>query len=232
MAPTRLPFRPSSPGQDEGEFGKHVLLSAVRAADHHGRRSVEDQPGGQLAVLVELAYLRFIEPGGDVPVDVPGVVAFDVRPQPGEVKTSTSSRGAIPALDAPVEPAYDPPLQPVQQAVRPLIMFGGQGVVPLLIQRSWLQHHVRHGHGAQHADEDAVGVEVVGQRFVRQHDPVAQYVEGHFVDVVGEHVVPAAQERERPAAQDEARSWPAGWRRRSRISPGRLGRPLPAIGWR
>ena len=118
------------PGQDEGEFGKHVLLSAALAADHHGRRSVEDQPGSQLAVLVELAYLRFVQPGGDIPVDVPGVVALDVRPQPGEVKTSTSSRGAIPALDAPVEPAYDSPLQPVQQAVRPLIIFGGQGGRP------------------------------------------------------------------------------------------------------
>src|ERR687897_970183 len=95
------------------------MLSAARAADHHGRRSVEDQPGGQLAVLVELAYLRFVQPGGDVPVDVPGVVAFDIRPQPGEVKTNTSSRGAIPALDAPVEPAYDSPLQPMQQAVGP-----------------------------------------------------------------------------------------------------------------
>jgi hypothetical protein len=30
------------PGQDEGEFGKRVLLSAARATDHHGRRSVED----------------------------------------------------------------------------------------------------------------------------------------------------------------------------------------------
>jgi hypothetical protein len=105
------------PGQDEGEFDKHVLLSAARAADDHGRRSVEDQPGGQLAVLVELAYLRFVQPGGDIPIDVPGVVAFDVGPQPGEVKTTTSSRGVIPALDAPVEPAHDSPFQPVQQAV-------------------------------------------------------------------------------------------------------------------
>ena len=67
------------PGQDERELGQHVLLAAARAADPHGRRSVEDQPGGQLAVLVELAYLRLVQPGGDVPVDVPGVVAFVVR---------------------------------------------------------------------------------------------------------------------------------------------------------
>ena len=117
------------PGQDEGEFGQHVLLPAARAADHHGRRSVEDQPGGQLAVLVELAHLRFVEPGSDVPVDVPGVVALDVRPQPGEVETATAARGAIRALDAPVEPPHDPPLQldvAQQQAVgaSPEIMAG------------------------------------------------------------------------------------------------------------
>src|SRR5215212_9519697 len=145
------------PGQDEGEFGKEVLLSAARAADHHGRRSVEDEPRGQLTILVEFAYLRFIEPGSDVPVDVPGVVAFDVRPQPGEVEASTSPRGAIPALDAPVEPAYDSPFQAVQQAVgpshhwrgvrgsSPLLSGGGGGSrasSPLLISRSWLQHHI------------------------------------------------------------------------------------------
>src|SRR5215211_4398898 len=91
-------------GQDEREFDKHVLFRAARATDHHGCRPVEDEPCSQLTILVEFAYLRFIEPGSDVPVDVPGVVALYVLPQAGEVKTSTSPRGAIPALDAPVEP--------------------------------------------------------------------------------------------------------------------------------
>ena len=104
------------PGQDEGELGKHVLLPAARAADHHGRRSVEDQPAGEVAVLVELAYLRFVEPGGDIPVDVPGVVALLVGRIPAK-SSPLPRRGAIAALDAPVEPADDPPLQPVQQAV-------------------------------------------------------------------------------------------------------------------
>src|SRR4029453_4834310 len=75
------------PGQDEGELGKPVLFSAARAADHHGRRSVEDEPRGQLTILVEFAYLRFVEPGSDVPLDMPRVVAFDVRSQPGEAET-------------------------------------------------------------------------------------------------------------------------------------------------
>ena len=106
------------PGQDEGEFGKHVLLPAARAADHHGRRSVEDQPRGQLTVLVEFAYLRFIEPGSDVPVDVPGIVALDVRPQSVEVEATPPPWGSVAALEAPVESPHDPPLQPEQQAVR------------------------------------------------------------------------------------------------------------------
>jgi len=62
---------------------------------------------------------------------VPGVVAFDIGPKPGEVKTSTSSRGPIPTLDPPVEPAYDAPFQPVQQAVGRRDHFRGvRGVVP------------------------------------------------------------------------------------------------------
>ena len=133
-------------GQDEGEFGKHVLLSAARAADRHGCRSVEDQPRGQLTVLVELADLRFIEAGGDIPVDVPGIVALYVRPDSGEVEAASPPRGSVPALDAPVEPAHDPPFQPVQQTVRRLIILG-QGDRPPAPE-SWLQHYVRHGNGA------------------------------------------------------------------------------------
>ena len=117
-------------GEDEREFGKHILFHAAWATDHHGCGSVEDEPRGQLTILVEFAYLRFIEPSGDVPVDVPRVVAFDVRPQPGEVETSTSPLGAIPALDAPVESPHDPPLQPEQQPVRRPDHFGGSGGRP------------------------------------------------------------------------------------------------------
>ena len=107
------------PGQDEGELGEHVRPCPRPGppTDVHRGRTVEDQPGRQLAVLVELAHLRFVEPGGDVPVDVPRVVALDVRPQPGEVETAPPPRRAVAALDAPVEPAHDPPLQPVQQRV-------------------------------------------------------------------------------------------------------------------
>jgi len=106
------------PGQDGGQFGKHVLLPAARAADHHGRRSVEDQPCGQLTVLVEFADLWFIEPGRGVPVDVPGIVTLGVRPQSVEVEAASPPWGSVAALEAPVESPHDPPLQPEQQTVR------------------------------------------------------------------------------------------------------------------
>ena len=150
-------------------------------------------PGGQLPVLVELAHLRFVEPGGDVPVDVTGVVAFDVRPQPGEVE-ATPRRGV----------RYPPWTRPSsRRTTRHSSMWSKRSGAVIMIQRSRLQRHVRHRHGAQYADEDAVGIEFVGQCLIRQHQPVPQHVECHFVDVVGQHVVAAAQERQRPAAQDE-----------------------------
>src|SRR5215212_7452539 len=128
-------------GQDECELDKHVLFRATQPTDHHGCRSVEYEPCGQLTILVELAYLRFIEPGSDIPVDVPGIVALDIGPQPVEVESAPPPWGSVTALKASVESPHDPPLQLEQQTVRP---------------RSWLQHHVRHGHSAQHPDQDAV----------------------------------------------------------------------------
>ena len=191
------------PGQDESELGQHVLLSAARAADHHGRRSVEDQPGGQLAVLVELAYLRFVEPGGDVPVDVPGVVAFVVRPHSGEVKTTPRRGVRYPPWTRPSSRRTTRHSSRCSRRSGAVIMAGGQGCRPHLPEAIMAAAPRPASDGAQDAREDGVGVEVVGQRLVRQHDAVAQHVERHLVDVVGQHVVPAAQERQRPAAQDE-----------------------------
>jgi len=99
-------------GQDDCQLDKDVLFRTTRATDHHGCRSVEDKPCGQLTILVELAYLRFIEAGSDVPVDVPGVVALDVRPQTVEVESPSPSWSSVAALKTPIESPHDPPLQP------------------------------------------------------------------------------------------------------------------------
>ena len=66
------------PGQHHGQLAQHVVLAPPGHAHRHGRQQVEHQPRGQLAVLVEHPDLRLGQPGGDVPVDVPGVVAGQV----------------------------------------------------------------------------------------------------------------------------------------------------------
>ncbi len=64
-----------------------------------------------------------------------------------------------------------------------------------------LQDDLGRGDGGEHPGDDRVGVDVVGQRLVGQHQAVPQHVEGQLADVRGQHVVAAAQERERPGAQ-------------------------------
>ena len=59
------------------------------------------------------------------------------------------------------------------------------------------------GHPLEHVVEHPVGVDAGGQRLVGEHDPVAQHVAGEVAHVDGQHVVAAAQQRERPAGVDE-----------------------------
>jgi hypothetical protein len=45
-----------------------------------------------------------------------------------------------------------------------------------------------------------VGRHAVGERVVGEHQPVAEHVGGDVEDVLGQHVVPAADQRQRTAA--------------------------------
>ena len=47
-----------------------------------------------------------------------------------------------------------------------------------------MQRHLGERDGGQDAAEDVVGADVVGQRLVREHDAVAQDVEGEVVHVL------------------------------------------------
>ena len=58
------------------------------------------------------------------------------------------------------------------------------------------------------AVDDVVGLDAVGQRFVREHDPVAQHLGGDVVDVLRKHVGAAADQRERPPGRDEPERGP------------------------
>jgi hypothetical protein len=62
---------------------------------------------------------------------------------------------------------------------------------------------VRRAHVLQHPVDDLVGRHGVGQRFVRQHQPVPQHVRREVGDVLRQHVRASAQERERAGALDQ-----------------------------
>ena len=53
--------------------------------------------------------------------------------------------------------------------------------------------------GEQDLVEEIVGGDAVGERLVREHEPVAHHVEREIADVLGQRVGPPAEERQRRA---------------------------------
>ncbi len=62
--------------------------------------------------------------------------------------------------------------------------------------------------GGQEPAQDLVGGGALGQRLVGQHQAVAEDVGGDVEDVLGQHVVPAPQQRQGPAGGDQAEAGP------------------------
>jgi hypothetical protein len=79
---------------------------------------VEQEPRGDLTVLVVFANVRRIHPGGDAPVDVPDVVAVLVFAQVREVDAVAAEQRAVVALKQAVEPADDLPVEALEEAFR------------------------------------------------------------------------------------------------------------------
>src|SRR6185436_314909 len=59
---------------------RDVGLPPLGCAELHRRRRVEDEPRDEHALGLLDAHVRLGRPRGDVPVDLPDVVARDVRP--------------------------------------------------------------------------------------------------------------------------------------------------------
>ena len=101
--------------QGRRDLGEHEVLLPVDGPEGHRRRVVEHEPRGELAVLDVLAHPRLVEPRRHVPLDVPRVVARHVLPQVGEVEAGPAEQAAVAALQQPVEPPDDAPLELPQQ---------------------------------------------------------------------------------------------------------------------
>ena len=83
-----------------------------------GRAQVEQEPRGDLAVLVVLADVRRVHPGGDVPVDVPDVVAGLVFAEGREVHAVAVEQAPVVALEQAVEAPDDLPVEALEDAFR------------------------------------------------------------------------------------------------------------------
>ena len=73
------------PSEADGEIGECGVLAVPVGAKSHRGRLIKDEPGGEVAVLGVQAYVRLVQAGGHVPVDVPDVVLRGVAAQAGEV---------------------------------------------------------------------------------------------------------------------------------------------------
>src|SRR2546425_1065658 len=113
-----VPVSREKPGEDTGEVDEQVTLAAVRGAEVDRRREIEEELRRDLAVLEEIADVRRVEPRGDVPVDVPYVVAERVLAGVREVEAVTPGHRPVVALQQPVEAAQDGPLEPREAALR------------------------------------------------------------------------------------------------------------------
>jgi hypothetical protein len=106
------------PREQRNELRRHRLLLGFARAEVDRSREVDQEPGRDLAILVELAHVRRLQPRRHVPVDVAYVVAILVLAQVGEVEAEAAEQRPIVALQQAVETAQRRPLQPAKKRFR------------------------------------------------------------------------------------------------------------------
>jgi hypothetical protein len=93
------------PGEHRDELARHCLFLHVARAEVDRGAQVEQEPRGDLALLVVLAHVGRLQPRGDIPVDVPDVVAVHVLAQVGEVEPVAAKERPIVAVQHAVQAA-------------------------------------------------------------------------------------------------------------------------------
>jgi hypothetical protein len=104
--------------QQGDEIHRHGRLLHFLRAEVDRAGKVEQEPGGDLAILVVLAHVRRLQPRRHVPVDVPHVVAVLVLAQVGEVEPVAAEECAVVTLQQAIQPADDRPFEALQDRVR------------------------------------------------------------------------------------------------------------------
>ena len=197
--PVAMPLEDARQRGHEVDDDRALLPPVAHGPEVHRRRQVDQEPAGDLAVLVVQPDVRHLHARRDVPVDVADVVhAAGTRagrrgPRRGPGTGSGSRPGAVPSRR-----------RTTCQSRRWRTRSGADADVAMAMQ-------------GNHRDRDAtddgaqqvVGRDVVGECLVGQHQPVPQHVERHVQHVLGQRVVPAADEGERLRGQDQVdgRTW-------------------------
>src|SRR5207253_8113339 len=89
-------------GEHRGEVQQQVSLAPVYRAEVDGRREVEQEVRADLAILEIFANVRRIETSGDIPIDVPHVVAERVLADVRQVEALALEHRAVVALEQPI----------------------------------------------------------------------------------------------------------------------------------
>ena len=138
------------------------------------------------------------------------VVARLVLAQVEEVRRRRRGTASGSPLQQPVEAADHLPLEAVEEPLGRLGAAQGAGGVHVVARgrgaaagHALPERELGNGDGREDAVDDVVRRDAVGERLVREHEPVAQDVEGDLVEVLRQRVLAAAHERERPAGEDQ-----------------------------
>ena len=200
---------------------KWPIASATPSATSHFRRSAvpnvieadvsSSEPRLDGALGDVDPDMRLAGAGGDVPVDQADVVARHVRPHLRELGAVADRPRAVVAREQPVDPPAHRQVELAQERRRESARGRAEPGVRVGAERAGRAHatllpgevELRHRDRLEHAVEDRVGVDALGERLVAEHHAVPEHVLGELADVLRQHVAASAQERERACADDE-----------------------------
>src|SRR5438067_13783568 len=106
------------PRQQRDEIGRQLALFHLARAEVDRAGKIEQEPGGDLAVLMVLAHIRRQQPRGHVPVDVAYVVAVLVLAQVREIEAEAAKKRPVVAMQQAVEATHHRPLETAQDRLR------------------------------------------------------------------------------------------------------------------
>ena len=182
--PSRLPRRVATCASASATPSATSALRRSAVPNCIEARRVEHDPGRQHALREMDAYVRYARARGDVPVDPPHVVAGLVRAHLSELGAHAEPRRAVVAGEQAFDPAPDRQVERAQQ--RPGERPGARARrvarrLPVRAPRTSRggaasEVDLRHRHRRQHLVEDRVGLHLLGQRPVREHEPVPERV--------------------------------------------------------